>query len=173
MATTFQNLSFASYLPALTRAGVDFDAFEHIYESNRHRLYALSFRMTDNELMAEELMERAFTGAFSSGKYASAEVLDNALVAELRNLMSIGTITLSCSACSAVENVRRNIRRVDLERAVVQLPATERLVFLMHDVEDYDHSRISRCVGLTEDESRFALHLARLRVRELLARMSS
>jgi RNA polymerase sigma-70 factor, ECF subfamily len=67
-------------------------------------------------------------------------------------------------------SVRRNVRRVDLERAVVQLPATERLVFLMHDVEDYDHSRISRCVGISEEESRRALHFARLRVRELLAR---
>jgi DNA-directed RNA polymerase specialized sigma24 family protein len=59
-----------------------------------------------------------------------------------------------------------------LERAVVQLPATERLVFLLHDVERYEHARISRLLGLNEQESALALHQARLRLRELLAAMA-
>ena len=59
--------------------------------------------------------------------------------------------------------------RTHLERAVVQLPPTERMIFLMHDVENYDHCRIARYLELTEDQSRNALHQARLRLRELLA----
>jgi DNA-directed RNA polymerase specialized sigma24 family protein len=58
-----------------------------------------------------------------------------------------------------------------LERAVVQLPATEKLIFLLHDVESYEHERIAKLLGITTDESKFGLHQARLRVRELVARM--
>jgi DNA-directed RNA polymerase specialized sigma24 family protein len=49
------------------------------------------------------------------------------------------------------------------------LPATERLVFLMHDVENYDHARIARTIGITEAESKAGLFQARLKLRELLA----
>jgi RNA polymerase sigma-70 factor (ECF subfamily) len=54
---------------------------------------------------------------------------------------------------------------------VVQLPPTERLVFLLHDVEGYEHARIARMLGLSENESRYGLHQARLRLRQLLARL--
>jgi RNA polymerase sigma-70 factor, ECF subfamily len=49
------------------------------------------------------------------------------------------------------------------------LPATERMIFLMHDVEGYDHDRIARTIGLERDESVQGLHQARLRLRNLLA----
>ena len=69
-----------------------------------------------------------------------------------------------------MQSVRRNTLRVDLERAVVQLPPTEKMIFLMHDVESYDHARIARTLGLSDEESRLGLHQARLRMRELLAK---
>ena len=87
--------------------------------------------------------------------------------------MPIGCMTLECAPAAKVEQVRTNSRRADLERAVVQLPSTERLVFLMHDVEGYDHARIARTVGITEMESRQGLFQARLKIRELLAKASA
>jgi DNA-directed RNA polymerase specialized sigma24 family protein len=71
-----------------------------------------------------------------------------------------------------VASVRGNVKRVDLERAVVQLPPTERMIFLLHDVEAYDHTRISRTLGVSEQESQLGLHQARLRLRQLLASKS-
>jgi RNA polymerase sigma-70 factor, ECF subfamily len=54
----------------------------------------------------------------------------------------------------------------------VQLPVTERLIFLLHDVESYEHSRIAKLIGISESESVYGLHQARLRMRELLAAMN-
>ncbi|MGZ4826667.1 MAG: RNA polymerase sigma factor, partial [Terriglobales bacterium] len=85
--------------------------------------------------------------------------------------MPIGVLTVDEGICSDAPSVRQNTLRVHLERAVVQLPATERMIFLLHDVEGYDHSRIVRMLGITEDESRNGLHQARLRMRNLLAKM--
>jgi RNA polymerase sigma-70 factor (ECF subfamily) len=55
---------------------------------------------------------------------------------------------------------------------VVQLPATEKLVFLLHDVEGYDHRKIARLLGMEEQESQLGLHQARIQIRELVSQMS-
>ncbi len=146
------------------------NSYNEIYERNRHRVYALAFWMTDNELDAAELMTHTFCRAFRKSDNPAAEEIDRCLVRELREYMPLGTLTLNCVPCERVLSVRRSTLRVDLERAVIQLPNTEKMVFLMHDVEGYDHARISRTVGLTDEESRIGLHQARLRVRELLAK---
>ncbi len=164
---SFENVSnFAGFLTKATES--DFTTYEQIYNENRHRIYALAFWMTDNELEAEELMERCFRRAFLRARVPSAELLDNVLITELRELMPLGELSLNCAACAAVAGVRRNTRRVDLERAVVQLPYTERLAFLLHDVEGYDHERVGNCLGLSGTQSQQAVHQARLRIRELL-----
>ncbi len=170
MANNIQEAKLAgltSFLPKTIQAKLS--TYQRIYDENRHRVYALAFWMTDNELAAQELLESAFRRAFARAAEPAPEVIDSALLTEVRDLMPIGTLTLDRPICSEVASVRRNVLRVHLERAVVQLPPTERLIFLMHDVENYDHARIARLVGLSEQESQFGLHQARLRLRELLA----
>jgi DNA-directed RNA polymerase specialized sigma24 family protein len=115
-------------------------------------------------------MTHTFCRAFAKGDTPTAEEIDRCLISDLREYMPLGALTLDCAPCERVLWVRRNTLRVDLERAVVQLPNTERMIFLMHDVESYDHARIARTLGLTDEESRIGLHQARLRMRELLAK---
>ena len=59
-----------------------------------------------------------------------------------------------------------------LHSAIDALSEKLRPVFLMHDVEGYNHARIAKLIGLSENESRNGLHQARLRMRELLAAMN-
>lgn len=158
----------APYLPPLPNRSAE--TRRETYEGNRHRVYALAFWMTDNELAAEELMINAFRRALATTDTPSEDQVDRALIDELRKMMPLGTLSLDCSPSMGTRSVRYNIRRADLERAVVQLPPTEKLIFLMHDVERYDHARIAHSLGLTEDESRRGLHQARLCLRELLAK---
>jgi RNA polymerase sigma-70 factor (ECF subfamily) len=170
MASNIQEAKIAgltAYLPGATEARVE--TYKKAYEENHYRVYALAFWMTDNEMVAEELMSATFCRAFASSPAPDSETIDRALMVELREMMAIGTLTLECSPSNEICNVRRNTKRVDLERALVQLPVTERLIFLMHDVEGYDHDRIARTIGVTDKESAQAVHQARLRLRELLA----
>ena len=158
----------AAYMPAVLQPSVE--SSSAIYEQNRHRIYSLAFWMTDHELAAEELMTHTFCRAFGGAAAPSAEEIDRALIAELRQYMPLGRLTLDCAPAEKVLSVRHNTLRVDLERAVIQLPATEKLIFLMHDVEGYDHAHIARLLSITEDGARNGLHQARLRMRELLAK---
>ena len=173
MASTTRQEKITNYAAILpTVVPVRPEVYEAVYQENRHRIYAMAFWMTDNELTAEELMRNIFLRAFASNAEPTAEMLDRALITEVRELMPIGVLTLDEGICTEAPSIRRNILRTDLERAVVQLPATERMIFLMHDVEGYDHERIARTIGLEEDESVQGLHQARLRLRNLLAALA-
>jgi RNA polymerase sigma-70 factor, ECF subfamily len=142
-----------------------------IYEENRRRVYSFAFWMTDSEPMAEQVSESTFLRAFSVQDQPSDEQIDHALLRELQKEASVtlGPLQLQCDMACQVSGVRRNTRRVELERAIVQLPYTERMIFCMHDGDAYGHVRIARTLGISENESRHGLHQARLRIRELVS----
>jgi RNA polymerase sigma-70 factor (ECF subfamily) len=145
--------------------------YDEIYSEHCHRIYSLAFWMTDNELTAEQLSSNAFLRAFACSAEPRTEQIDQAFLAEIREITAIGTLTLK-SGISAETKIRGNVKRVHLERAVVQLPATEKMIFLLHDVEGYEHEKIARLLGMSVQESQFGLHQARLLMRELISRMS-
>jgi RNA polymerase sigma-70 factor (ECF subfamily) len=165
--------SFATHATASTTLSLD--SYKEIFEENRHKIYSLAFWMTDNEITAEEISSVVFTRTFSRGA-ASPESfvasLDANLIGALREFMPIGVLTLQ-TAISNSKPIFGNTKRIHLERAVVQVPATERMAFLLHDVENYDHARIAQMIGITEDESRQAVCQARVLVRELVSEMIS
>ncbi len=159
--------------PALVRfveaETTDLASYKAIYEQNRHRVYSLAFWMTDNEITAEEISTRVFSKAFKAN-HATPEVLDQMLLAELREFTPIGFVTLKNEEFTDTA-IRVNTKRIHLERAVVQVPSTERLAFLLHDVEGYSHERVARTLGINEEESQRAVFEARVLIRELVARM--
>jgi RNA polymerase sigma-70 factor (ECF subfamily) len=157
----------AAYVTELGKGTIE--SYQAVYDRNRHRVYALAFWMTDNELRAEQVMERAFIRVFSICSLPTEEMIDCALLEEIRQWVPVGVLTLKQDTCCEVLSVRRNVKRVDLERAVVKLPPTERLIYLLHDGEGYDHERIAFTLGITEDDSQQGLHQARLGLRALLA----
>ena len=126
--------------------------------------------MTDSELDAEEISTRVFLKSFHHKDKITAEVIDQNLISEFRELSPIGNLTLNTKV-ETNKHVAGNTKRSHLERAVVQLPPTERLAFLLHDVEGYDHAKIAKTIGITEDESKRAVFHARNQVRELVATM--
>ena len=55
-------------------------------------------------------------------------------------------------------------RRIDLERAVADLPEGARRVFLLHDLEGFRHTEVAAMLGISEGTSKSQL----FRARELL-----
>lgn len=60
--------------------------------------------------------------------------------------------------------------RVDLERAIAQLPAGFRHVLILHDVEGYTHEEIAVLLGVVPGTSKSQLARARGAVRRALGR---
>ena len=61
-----------------------------------------------------------------------------------------------------------SIDRVNLQRSVEQLPPGYRTVFVLHDVQGYEHNEIAEIMHCSIGNSKSQLHKARMRLRELL-----
>jgi RNA polymerase sigma factor (sigma-70 family) len=155
------------------------DVRRDIYDSHRHRTFALAFYMTGNELEAEQILTNTFVHAFRAAEEKSTEPqaqdVDQALVGELRQRFPLGE-NEPCAQLSRPRHTagsdsdlgNRNIRRTDLEEAIQMLPPTERFMFLLRDVEGYTPATISQLLQLSETQVQRSLFSARIRLRQAL-----
>ena len=65
------------------------------------------------------------------------------------------------------------IDRLILQRAIDDLPAGYRLVFVLHDIEGYEHNEIASLLDFSIGNSKSQLHKARLKLREFLRNHSA
>ena len=61
-----------------------------------------------------------------------------------------------------------SVDRVHLERAVQELPPGYKSIFVLHDVQGYEHNEIAQIMNCSIGNSKSQLHKARMRLRELL-----
>ena len=165
----------------------DAEAFETLYRLHKRRVYSLCLRMTANTASAEDLTQEAFLQLFRKiatfrGESAFSTWLHrmavNVVLMQLRKKglsvvpleETIETEEESHKKEPGAEDVRLagSIDRLQLEHAVENLPPGYRAVFLLHDVEGYEHNEIARIVGCSIGNSKSQLHKARMKLRELL-----
>src|SRR5438067_3950522 len=61
-----------------------------------------------------------------------------------------------------------SVDRIALSRAIRELPAGYRTIFLLHEIEGYEHQEIAQLLDCSVGNSKSQLHKAKLRIRELL-----
>lgn len=140
-----------------------------VYESHRHRVFSVSFYMTGSEIEAENLLQGTFISAFRTAEEPDQAMIDAALIDHLKSHRLLEDEELIPLPSSDVFLERRNVLRADLESAIRCLPATERLVFLLMDVEGYPASRIAQLLHVSERQVLRTAITARLRLRHELA----
>jgi RNA polymerase sigma-70 factor (ECF subfamily) len=168
----------------------DAEAFERIYRLHNRRVYALCLRMVGNTAEAEDLTQEAFLQLFRKigtfrGESAFSTWLHRLSVNVV--LMRLRKKTLAeTSLDEATEpdedsgggprkdiggpdlRLSGSVDRVNLERAVEQLPPGYRSIFVLHDVQGYEHNEIAVIMNCSIGNSKSQLHKARMRLRELL-----
>src|SRR4029077_2057825 len=60
------------------------------------------------------------------------------------------------------------VDQINLSRAIEQLPDGYKEMFILHDVEGFEHHEIAKILGCSSGNSKSQLYKARLRLRELL-----
>jgi RNA polymerase sigma-70 factor (ECF subfamily) len=140
-----------------------------IFESHRHRAFSLAFYMTGSELEAEEILARTFIHAFRKSAEPDSFGVDSALIREFRQRFCLSEEQSFATTSEDSELRGENINRNDLETAIQLLPANERLVFLLRDVEGYSTDVIARLLDMRQVEIERAAFSARLRLRQALA----
>jgi len=167
----------------------DAAAFERLYRQYSGRVYSICLRIVKNDSEAEDLTQEAFLLLFrkihtfrGESKFSTwlhrltinlalmglrkkryVEVsLDATLELgeeDARPLMELGGPDLRLSGV---------VDQMNLSRAIEQLPDGYREMFILHDVEGYEHHEIAEILGCSSGNSKSQLYKARLRLRELL-----
>jgi RNA polymerase sigma-70 factor (ECF subfamily) len=172
----------------LAQAG-DAAAFEFLYRLHSRRVYALCLRMVNNPADAEDLTQEAFLQLFrkiSSFRGESAfstwlhRMTVNVVLMRLRKKsLPVASLDETTEPDEDTGGPRKDIGapdlrlsgavdRVNLERSVEKLPPGYRTVFMLHDVQGYEHNEIADIMGCSVGNSKSQLHKARTRLRELL-----
>ncbi len=174
---------------ALERARMgDPDAFATLYSLHKRRVYTLCLRMLGNVSEAEDMTQEAFLHLFRKlgsfrGESAFSTWLHrltvNLVLMQLRK-KGLQLVSLDETLDPAQEDgpkrdfgtadptLTASVDRVTLERAVATLPPGYRLIFVLHDVEGYEHNEIASLLECSTGNSKSQLHKARLKLRELL-----
>lgn len=147
------------------------DRQRDVFDSHRHRVFSVSFYMTGNEMEAEEILEGTFIRAFKAAADPDRQGVDHALVAELNERLPIDQDESIPLPDGTFLTLGRNVLRTDLEEAIRCLPAQERLIFLLMDVEGYPAKRVAELTGQSESAVIRVVFRARIRLRSELAAM--
>jgi RNA polymerase sigma-70 factor (ECF subfamily) len=169
----------------------DRTVFEYLYRLHSRRVYAVCLRMIGNSAEAEDLTQETFLlllrkihtfrgeSAFSTWLHRLAV---NLVLMRLRKksppIVSIEAALdpddetaspLPASTIGAPDLLLEgSIDRINLERCIERLPVGYRTVFVLHDIQGYEHHEIAGILGRSVGVSKSQLHKARTRLRELL-----
>src|SRR5712692_12017183 len=167
----------------------DAAAFANIFYAHKPRIYSLCLRMTSNIAEAEDLTQESFLQVFRKlptfrGDSALStwmyRVAVNTVLMYFRK-RGRPQVSLDEPSSDQVKTKTReygsddqrlvtSIDRLALARAIRELPDGYRTIFLLHEVDGYEHREIARLLDCSVGNSKSQLHKAKLRIREVLLR---
>jgi len=166
----------------------DQEAFRTLYNLHKRRIYSLCLRMVSNPAEAEDLTQEAFMQLFRKigtfrGESAFSTWLHRLTVnIVLMHLRKKGLDEVSLDDEPEDENqdlpkkeygdsdlnLAGAVDRVTLDKAIADLPKGYRTIFVMHDVEGFEHNEIADIIGCSIGNSKSQLFKARLKLRAYL-----
>ncbi len=167
----------------------DHTAFSQLYSLHKRRVYSLCLRMVGNIAEAEDLTQEAFLqlhrkiatfrgdSAFSTWLH---RLTVNVVLMHLRrkglNLISLDEALDTSPDSGPVRSfgaqdlrLTGTIDRMTLEKAIADLPPGYRLIFMLHDIDGYEHNEIATMLDCSIGNSKSQLHKARMKLRESLS----
>jgi RNA polymerase sigma-70 factor, ECF subfamily len=165
------------------------EGFERLYRLHSRRVYSLCLHMSKDPLDAEDFTQDAFLQAFRKiQSFRGGSLFSTWLHRLTVNIVLMGFRQRKRPKVSLDEALELNdesrkptvefsqpdltlngvIDRINLVKAINQLPRGSKKMLLLHDVQGYKHDEISRMVGCSVENSKSQLHRARMRLRRLL-----
>jgi RNA polymerase sigma-70 factor, ECF subfamily len=164
----------------------DADAFASLFHAHKARVYSVCLRLTNNTTEAEDLTQDAFLQVFrklSTFRGDSAlstwlyRIAVNTVLMRFRK-KALRQVSLDEPCNQGTRTVREygtrdaclagTIDRIALTRVIGELPAGYRTIFILHELEGYEHQEIAELLDCSVGNSKSQLHKAKLRIREML-----
>ena len=171
----------------------DYVAFEALYLLHKRRVYSLCLRMSGNETEAEDLTQEAFLQVYRKiGTFRGQSAFSTWLHRVAVNVVLMRSRRKKLPVVSLEESIdpaekdgakrevgiRDNvlagsIDRITLERAIERLPSGYRNIFVLFDIEGYEHHEIAEMMNCTVGNTKSQLHNARMTLRRSLCTLSA
>lgn len=174
LTVTYPKTTLDYDIDAVTQARAgDTEAFEVLYRRHVGRVYAVCLRIVADRSRAEELTQQVFIrawetitsfrgeSAFSSWLYRIAV---NVVLVDIRTEKRRASRIVVHESLERHEHVQHRSSpeaSMDLEEAIAELPTQARMIFVLHDVEGYQHDEIATMMGLAVGTTKSQLHRAR------------
>lgn len=171
---------------ARAAASGDSAAFEMLYKQHNRRVYSLCLRMLGNATQAEDLTQEVFLqlyrkiGSFRGDSafttWLHRLTVNQVLMHFRKRGVKLEHTTEEGDFSQVIDTPLQSTRRISivdklaLEKAISELPPGYRTVFVLHDVEGYEHEEIAKQLGVSVGTSKSQLHKARMRLREFLTK---
>jgi len=159
------------------------EAFERLYEIHLRRVYALSLRMLSDPTRAEEATQDIFVRAWEkldTFQFRSAfgtwlhrlgvNVILGNLKSDKRRDERTGPSTEEMDSFLGEVREAMPETRLDLERAIAELPPRAKEILILHDIQGFRYREIAEMVGTAEGTVKSQLNRARRLVREAIER---
>jgi RNA polymerase sigma-70 factor (ECF subfamily) len=159
------------------------EAFSELVRTHERRAYAVARAIVVNHEDAEDAVQEAFLHAYRA---LHRFLPDQAFGAWLHRIVANAALDITRrrkvrDADELPETVASPFRdpaesselRRRLKEALDTLPARQRAVIVLHDVEGYKHAEIGVTLGIPEGTARSDLHYARSHLREVLGSVRS
>lgn len=162
------------------------EAFEELYNRHHRRVYSVCLRMLRNSTEAEDLTQDVFLqlyrkiGSFRGDSafttWLHRLTVNQVLMHFRKRIVKFEKATeeskIPLQIVSGSENPKKLsiIDQIALEIAIAKLSMGYRNVFILHDVEGYEHEEVAKILGCAVGTSKSQLHKARLKLQKLLLR---
>jgi RNA polymerase sigma-70 factor (ECF subfamily) len=159
-------------------AGGDRGLFKVLYDRNVTPLYSLAYRLSGSAAEADDIVQEAFVRAYQKiAMFAGRSSLSSWLYRICLNIglehlrrRKGGVEEITDTNCRAVEpDQKAVVLKRKLEAAIRLLPEGCKAVFILHDIEGFNHKEIAEQLHLAEGTSKSQLFKARAILRKLLA----
>ena len=166
----------------------DEQAFAMLFQSHKKRVYSVCLLMTKDIAEAEDLTQEAFLQVFRSvGSFRGDSAFStwlhrvavNTVLMKMRRRKAPPVLSLDEPVSTESPSLRRDvgqsdprlsgaIDRIALRRAMQELPEGCRQIFVLHEVQGYQHHEIAKMLDCSVGNSKSQLHKAKMKMRDLL-----
>jgi RNA polymerase sigma-70 factor (ECF subfamily) len=153
-------------------------AFSELVRRHQRRAYAVARAIVINHEDAEDAVQEAFLHAYRAidrflpdqafGAWLHRIVANAALDVTRRRKVRDADELPETVASPFRDPAEKGELRARLTEALNTLPARQRAVIVLHDVEGYKHAEIGQMLDIPEGTARSDLHYARSQLRQIL-----
>jgi RNA polymerase sigma-70 factor, ECF subfamily len=168
----------------------DAEAFAFLYGKYRNRIHATCLRMIKDPFLAEDMLQETFLSAFRRIRTFRSDSLFSTWL----HRIAVNLILMHFRRCktSPIENANVELpntdgdpieaeyfrfedrqlthamERIELNNAINSLPQGYRTMFVLHDIEGFQHTEIAAILNCSPGNTKSQLFKARKRLRKLL-----